>query len=139
MPITEDIDIFIKRCKNEPEFECHVCYETVFKDKCVTCCNGHSCCQIHHLQRIRSIYQEDTLAFGGGDVNESGSGQKCFLCRDRIDDESFSKNFLMNMRLIQAVEIPKMMMRRGCSLEGKTVWTNQDAINMFIGLELEQN
>jgi hypothetical protein len=137
MPITEDIDIFIKRYKKEPEFECHVCYENVFKDKCVTCGNGHSCCQKHHLQRVRSIYQENNMAYGAG-RDDDGAGQRCFICREYIIDESFSLNYFKNLQLIQAVEVPKMMMRLGHKLpRGKTTWTNQNAIVLMKKMDAE--
>ena len=70
MVITTDIDTFTKRYKDQSWtqrlMECHVCMEKIDGDKMVTCENGHSCCQKHHLERIRAIYQEGRFAFDLG-------------------------------------------------------------------------
>ena len=63
---------------------CHICYETPKEGKEVVCVNGHLCCQKHHLERIRAIYQEGRNAFGyggEGEEVEDASGQQCFMCR----------------------------------------------------------
>ena len=93
--------------------ECHVCYERVPEEKSVTCCNGHTCCQKHHLERIRAIYQEGQSAYGGAGSRSNGHsgeahGQMCFMCRCPIGDARFSVNFFKLLKVIQAVEIPKM-------------------------------
>lgn len=82
--------------------ECHVCYERVPEEKSVTCCNGHTCCQKHHAERIRAIYQEGGRAYSG-----EAQGQKCFMCRCPIEDARFSVNFFKLFKVILAVEIPK--------------------------------
>ena len=89
--------------------ECHVCYENIPEGKGVTCENGHSCCQKHHLERVRAIYQEGQSAFGGLDGCGGDNGQHCFMCRCAIGDDRFSPSFFKVLRVIQAVEIPKMM------------------------------
>ena len=71
--------------------------------------NGHSCCQKHHLERVRAMYQEGRSAFGGLFGCEGDSGQHCFMCRCAIGDARFSPSFFKVLRVIQAVEIPKMM------------------------------
>jgi len=91
------------------EKECHVCYEKIPTGKGVTCSNGHSCCQKHHLERVRAMYQEGQSAFGGLDGCEGNSGQHCFMCRCAIGDARFSKSFFKVLVVIQSVEIPKMM------------------------------
>ena len=105
MVITTDINTFTKRYKDPTwnQLECHVCMEKIDSDKMVTCENGHSCCQKHHLERIRAIYQEGLLSF------EDGGGQCCFMCRCSIGDHRFSSAYFKNLRVIQAVELPKMM------------------------------
>lgn len=105
MVITTDINTFTKRYKdpNWSQLECHVCMEKIDSDKMVTCENGHSCCQKHHLERIRAIYQEGRCAF------EDGQGQHCFMCRCSLGDHRFSSAYFKNLRVIQAVELPKMM------------------------------
>lgn len=86
------------------EEECHICYEKIPLGKGVTCLNGHSCCQRHHLERIRSIYQEGRCAFNV----PNKTAQDCFICRCAIGDHSFSQSFLNLLTVIQAIEIPKM-------------------------------
>tara|TARA_R110000787_G_C13182188_1_gene421995 strand:+ start:65 stop:571 length:507 start_codon:yes stop_codon:yes gene_type:complete len=120
MTITTDFATFAQRYHAPytviDEKECHVCYEKIPKGKEVTCENGHSCCQTHHLERVRAIYQEDQSAFGGlgNFVNEQNeSGQCCFMCRCNIDDNLFSTNYFKVLQVIQAVEVPKMMVRQG--------------------------
>ena len=88
--------------------ECHICYENITEGKGVTCENGHSCCQKHHLERIRAMYQEGRSAFGGLDVG-GGGGQSCFLCRCCIGDHRFSSSFFNVLKVIQLVEIPKLL------------------------------
>jgi hypothetical protein len=82
---------------------CHVCYEKNEPLKMVVCENGHTCCQKHHLERVRAIYQE------GRSPYQDESAQKCFMCRCDMPDELFSDMFFNVLRVIQAVEIPKMM------------------------------
>lgn len=105
MVITTDINTFTKRYKdpNWTQLECHVCMEKIDSDKMVTCENGHSSCQKHHLERIRAIYQEGRSAF------VDGQGQHCFMCRCSIGDHRFGSAYFKNLRVIQAVELPKMM------------------------------
>lgn len=105
MVITTDINTFTKRYKdpNWTQLECHVCMEKIDSDKMVTCENGHSCCQKHHLERIRAIYQEGRSAF------VSGQGQHCFMCRCSLGDHRFSSAYFKNLSVIQAVELPKLM------------------------------
>ena len=83
---------------------CHVCMEVVDESKLVCCPNGHHCCQKHHLERIRAIYQEGRVAFG------SGNGQTCFMCRQDIPDTSFSPAYFKNLLFIQAVECSTLML-----------------------------
>ncbi len=100
---------------------CHVCMEIIDESKLVCCPNGHHCCQKHHLERIRAIYQEGREAFG------SGSGQTCFMCRGEIPDSSFSKGYFKNLMLIQAVEFSTL-------LTGKDMAhvNNRDELNGFL-------
>ncbi len=101
--------------------ECHVCMENVPCNKVVTCVNGHSCCQKHHLERIRAIYQEGRNAY-----TEGGTGQSCFMCRVPIGDNHFSHVFFKNLHIIQAIEIPKMM--------GVTSKIDYDFVNHVIAM-----
>ena len=91
--------------------ECHVCYVNIPEGKGVTCENGHSCCQKHHLERVRAMYQEGRSAFGRLDGCEGESGQHCFMCRCEIGDARFSPSYFKVLQVIQAVEIPKMLGR----------------------------
>jgi hypothetical protein len=91
---------------------CHVCYEEIAEGKGVTCENGHSCCQKHHLERVRAIYQEGCSAFGTPSLigeKTGDSGQCCFICRQGIPDNLFSENYKKCLLVIQAIEIPKML------------------------------
>jgi len=107
MVITTDINTFTKRYKdpNWTQLECHVCMEMIDSDKMVTCENGHSCCQKHHLERIRAIYQEGRFSF----TDDEGGGQHCFMCRCSIGDDRFSPAYFKNLHVIQAIELPKMI------------------------------
>ena len=62
-----------------------------------TCPNGHVCCEIHFLERIKCIYKDGQSAF-----NANGQGQKCFMCRVRIPDNSLSKMYFENLKLVIA-------------------------------------
>ena len=83
--------------------DCPICLEQVPKTKCVSCPNGHSCCEKHFLQRTRAIYEEGDLVYGERD------GQQCFLCREPIDEDVFSDVFWKNMSLIQYLGLQKIM------------------------------
>jgi len=89
-------------------YECPVCMETVPEEKMVQCCNGHRVCEKHQLQRIRAIYQEGRSAFNQIEGCENGKGQHCFVCRCVMSDSLFSVNYFKMLRLIQAIEIPKL-------------------------------
>lgn len=93
---------------DETLHECPVCMETVKQEKMVMCKNGHRVCEKHQLERIRAIYQEGRTAFGGFDDDDSGEGQKCFMCRCNMGDHLFSDQYFRMLRLIQAIEIPKL-------------------------------
>lgn len=88
--------------------ECPVCMEMVSEEKMVQCQNGHRVCEKHQLQRIRAIYQEGRSAFNEIEGCENGKGQHCFVCRCVMGDSRFSVNYFKMLRLIQAIEIPKM-------------------------------
>jgi len=83
--------------------------ETIEDAKLVCCENGHHCCQKHHLERVRAIYQEGRAAFGGTDPDNKGQGQKCFMCRVSIPDALFSDTYFKNLGIIQAFEYTKML------------------------------
>ena len=65
--------------------DCPICFE-----KCnpcyVQCPNGHTCCERHHVERIRAIYEGGGRAFGS-------NAQHCFECRTSIPDSSFSPKY----------------------------------------------
>lgn len=61
----------------------------------VTCCNGHTVCEKHFLQRAKAIYEEGRLAFGG-----EGRVQRCFSCRADIPDNKFSDGWHKTMECI---------------------------------------
>jgi hypothetical protein len=50
------------------ENECPVCYDPCAKLS-VTCCNGHTICEKHYLQRYKAIYEDGRLAFGDDGVH----------------------------------------------------------------------
>jgi hypothetical protein len=113
------------------EYECHVCCEIMPKEKGVACENGHSCCAIHHLERVRAMYQSNEVAFGAERLSggKEGMGQKCFECRCHIDDDRFTEQYFKNLRLIQAVELPKMLLRQNG--QETAVWTNEKAMKLM--------
>lgn len=84
--------------------ECPVCMEMVAEEKMVMCPNGHRVCEKHQLERIRAIYQEGRPAFHG-----NGQGQQCFTCRCDMKDDLFSPQYFKMLRLIQCIELPKMV------------------------------
>ena len=91
----------------------HICYETPKEGKEVVCVNGHLCCQKHHLERIRAIYQEGRNAFGyggEGEEVEDASGQQCFMCRVFIEDDRFGESYFKCLRVIQFNELSKRIM-----------------------------
>jgi len=100
------------------ENTCHICYEGISEGKGVTCENGHSCCQKHHLERVRAIYQEGRSAFEGLKGVENANGQDCFLCRCYLPDALFSMSYFKCLVVIIAIEIPKM---RGQKLNGPLI------------------
>jgi len=73
---------------------CPVCLEECAKLS-VTCCNGHTCCQKHFLQRAKAVYSEGRMAFRDDDV------QRCFTCRTQISDANFSDVYYKNRSLVQ--------------------------------------
>jgi hypothetical protein len=118
--------------------DCHVCYDPILDilkqgHQVIRCCNGHSCCEKHHLERIRAMYQSDQMAFGGEDDDDSGMGQTCFECRVKMPDQKFSRKFMVMLNFIQAVEIPKLMARtRGMLPQGhQGEWTPHDAVDFM--------
>ena len=98
--------------------ECHVCYKPftlahAMSTETVTCPNGHICCQRHHLERVRAIYQEgNPSAFAGGE-DGSGTAQHCFMCRCDMKDDLFSPSYFRCLAVLQLIEIPKMYQKKG--------------------------
>jgi hypothetical protein len=87
-------------------FHCPVCLDDVPKHKSVRCPNGHWCCEKHHIQRIKAVYETRKSAF------DSGVAQHCFECRCHIPDELFSNTYHKLLFLTQLVELPKMFHRK---------------------------
>ena len=89
---------------------CHVCLCDVPTSKVATCRNGHSCCEKHHIQRVKAIYESGEYAFDDPDP-ENGSGgaqgQMCFMCRCSMRDECFSQTYFKMLRVCLLVEMPK--------------------------------
>ena len=83
------------------ENECPVCYGPCAKLS-VTCCNGHTICEKHYLQRYKAIYEEGRLAFG------DDNAQCCFMCRSHIEDSFFSKTYFDMMLMVQVQALMKI-------------------------------
>ena len=69
--------------KQEMQSEYPICYEECAKLS-VTCCNGHTVCEKHHLQRCKVILSE------GRKISE---GRRCFMCREKILGLHFSTTY----------------------------------------------
>ena len=98
--------------------ECSVCYEPCAKLS-VTCCNGHTICEKHYLQRYKAIYEEGTNPFD--DDNDS---QICFFCRTEINDDAFSPIYFRNL---QFVILQGNLLREGKFSKDNfhSIWENQ--------------
>ena len=97
---------------------CHVCLGDVPTCKVAKCPNGHACCEMHHIQRIKAIYESGKRAFHGG------GGQMCFECRADMPDSVFSENYKKLMRVTIAVELSKQVAGRRMTNEhvAKFIW-----------------
>ena len=97
---------------------CHVCLGDVPTCKVTKCPNGHACCEKHHIQRIKAIYESGKRAFHGG------GGQECFECRADMPDSVFSENYKKLMRVTVAVELSKQCAGRRMTNEdvAKFIW-----------------
>ena len=95
---------------------CHVCLGDVPTCKVAKCPNGHACCEKHHIQRIKAIYEGGQKAFGD-DPNER-IGQRCFMCRAIMPGALFSERYFRMLRITQAVEVPKQVSGRRMTNEG---------------------
>ena len=73
--------------------DCPVCYDLCAKLS-VTCCNGHSICEKHYLQRYKAIYEEGRMAFS------DNHAQCCFMCRSHIEDSRFSKIYFDLLKMV---------------------------------------
>ena len=85
------------------ENECPVCYDPCAKLS-VTCCNGHTICEKHYLQRYKAIYEDGRLAFG-----DDGVAQCCFMCRSDIEDSFFSKTYFDVLEIVITQGMLKML------------------------------
>lgn len=86
---------------------CHVCLGDVPTCKVTKCPNGHACCEKHHIQRIKAIYEGGKYAFSDG-----GSGQCCFMCRAGMPDALFSQTYFKMLDLTVAIELSKKHLGR---------------------------
>ena len=84
---------------------CHVCLGDVPTCKVAKCPNGHACCEKHHIQRIKAIYESGRNAFE--DHIDGGGGQMCFECRAVMPDELFSRVYLKMLDITLVVEMAK--------------------------------
>ena len=84
---------------------CHVCLGDVPTCKVAKCPNGHACCEMHHIQRVKAIYESGRNAFD--DESDGGGGQLCFECRAVMPDELFSRAYLNMLDITIAVEMAK--------------------------------
>jgi hypothetical protein len=87
--------------KQEMQSECPICYEECAKLS-VTCCNGHTVCEKHYLQRCKAIYDEGRFAFG------NGMAQCCPMCRAHVSDSAFSTVYFANQKLVIVQGMLKM-------------------------------
>ena len=104
---------------------CHVCLGDVPTCKVSKCPNGHACCEKHHIQRIKAIYEGGQRAFG--DDQDERSGQRCFMCRATMPDALFSERYFRMLRITQVVEVPKQTL--GCRM------TNERIVEMLRRLQ----
>ena len=79
--------------------ECPICYEDTAKLS-ITCCNGHTCCQKHYLQRAKSIIEEGPSAHAA--FLRDNNLHSCFLCRTDLNDNDFSEVYFKNLHLLTA-------------------------------------
>ena len=91
---------------------CHVCLGDVPTCKVAKCPNGHACCEKHHIQRIKAIYEGGKYAFSDGAGNPGGSGQCCFMCRADMPGALFSQTYFRVLDLTVAVELSKKHLGR---------------------------
>ena len=100
--------------------DCPICFE-----KCnpcyVQCPNGHTCCERHHVQRVRAIYEEGGIpaAAAARAIYEEGgipaaaacssNAQHCFECRTYIPDSSFSQKYFDLLRVLFATLLVKFL------------------------------
>ena len=116
---------------------CHVCLGDVSTCKVAKCPNGHACCEKHHIQRVKAIYESGRKAFHGG------GGQICFECRADMPDSVFSENYIKLLRITIAVEFSKQTSGRRmtnevvaeCMCHVAEYATRRDAVLQYLGLE----
>jgi len=72
----------------------------------VTCCNGHTICEKHYLQRYKAIYEDGRLAFG---ESQEECAQCCFMCRSDIEDSFFNKTYFDVLQIVQVQGMLKML------------------------------
>ena len=98
---------------------CHVCLGDVPTCKVAKCPNGHACCEKHHIQRIKAIYEGGKHAFDGVDGGEGEqTGQMCFMCRCPMPDANFTENYFKMLRLCITIEMPKA---KGVRIDNETI------------------
>ena len=64
--------------------ECPICYGAL--DDPIKCPNGHLICAKHYINDLLCMWK-----------NRSDNHIKCFVCRQRIDSENFSNQFIHNI------------------------------------------
>ena len=90
--------------------ECPSCFEHVQWEKMTVCSNGHpGGCQKCHMKLVKSTYESGTKAYSGGTTN----CQKCFMCRDEIDDTRMGRGWTRLLRNVQALMVLKMKEAQG--------------------------
>ena len=101
------------RANKEMQSECPICYKECAKLS-VTCCNGHTVCEKHHLQRCKVIL---------GEGRKISKCRRCFLCQDMIAKSSFSTTY---WKVLDCVIAEGVLKRKGYTIT---------ADNMRLGLD----
>lgn len=94
--------------------ECPVCLEPCAK-MTVTCQNGHTCCEKHHLQRAKARIEEGYNAYNDDETH----CETCVLCRVRIHPVCYSDTYHKNKLLLLGLTYAK---KGQCSTEKAMEW-----------------
>ena len=89
------------------ENECPVCHGPCAKLS-VTCCNGHTICEKHYLQRHKAIYEDGSMADINARLAAAAERPRCFMCRCNLENKRFSKTFYSLQDIVISQGLIKM-------------------------------